>query len=158
MSASNATDDTKIRLQRRVKHRRSPSGLYLAKARSKITNGKQLLPNVDNRSLWMRRYRDIINLHTEDAGGVNAISQAELSLIRRASCLTVEAERCEMLFAQAGGASDSKLQIYRHLVESLRRLLETIGLKRVPKDITSLEQYLSAHHPPTPREVSGVAE
>jgi hypothetical protein len=58
-------------------------------ARSRITNGKGLLPNVDGRSLWVRRLRDLINLHTTDLGGAENCSAAERSLIQRASCLTV---------------------------------------------------------------------
>jgi hypothetical protein len=151
MTSSNAQDDTKIRLQRGTKHSRRPNGVYLAKARSRITNGKQLLPGVDQRSLYVRRFRDIHTLHVSDLGGPDNVSQAELSLIRRIACITVEAERIELLFAQNNGASDSKLEIYRRLAETLKRLLESIGLKRVPKDVTTLEQYLS-NNTPAPRE------
>jgi hypothetical protein len=139
--------DAKLRLQRGVKHRRRPNGVYLAKARSRITNGKVLLPGVDQRSLYVRRYRDIHNLHISDLGGPDNVSQAELSLIRRIACLTVECERIECLFAEANGAPDGKLEIYRRLAETLKRLLESIGLKRVPKDVTSLDKYLEQQRP-----------
>jgi hypothetical protein len=115
---------------------RRQSGLYLPKARSRITNGQVLLSGVDQRSLWMRRFRDIHALHVQDLGGADALSQAQASLVRRIACLSVEAERLEMLFAQEQGASDHKLQVYYRLADVLRRLLKTVGLKRVARDIT----------------------
>ena len=63
--------------------------------KSRITNGKELLPSVDGRSIWARRFRDLISLHASDLGGTDCLSQAELSLIRRAAALTVELEHME---------------------------------------------------------------
>jgi hypothetical protein len=50
-------------------------------------NGNALLPDVDGRSVWTRRCRDLIASHTADCGGSLAISEAERSIIRRASVL-----------------------------------------------------------------------
>jgi hypothetical protein len=38
-------------------------------ARSRVTNGRELLPGVDGRSLWVRRFRDVLALHVSDLGG-----------------------------------------------------------------------------------------
>jgi hypothetical protein len=39
-------------------------------ARTRVTNGKSLLgPGVDGRSLWARRFRDVLALHLSDLGG-----------------------------------------------------------------------------------------
>jgi hypothetical protein len=38
-------------------------------ARTRITNGKELLPGIDGRSLWTRRFRDVLALHLSDLGG-----------------------------------------------------------------------------------------
>jgi hypothetical protein len=111
--------------------------------RSKITNGTRLLPSIDGRSVWARRLRDLIALHENDYGGSNAISEAERSLIRRASALTVELELLETKFAANGGAQIEELDRYQRAANSLRRLLETLGLQRRAKDVTpSLDQYL----------------
>jgi hypothetical protein len=75
-------------------------------------------------------------LHIADLGGPDNVTQAQASLVRRIACITVEAERLETLFAGDGGASDSRLEVYRKLSETLRRLLDTIGLQRVPRDVT----------------------
>ena len=41
----------------------------LTRVRSAITNGSHLLADVDGRSSWMRRLRDLIQGHIADAGG-----------------------------------------------------------------------------------------
>ena len=72
--------------------------------RSRVTNGTELLPGLDGRSLLARRFRDLIAQHTMDLGGESNVSQAQLSLIRRAAALTVELERWETRFADDDGA------------------------------------------------------
>src|SRR5437588_4790139 len=106
-----------------------------SRQRSRVTNGTALLPGVDGRSAWMRRCKDIIAAHVSDLGGEDYISAAERSIIRRASVMTVELERLEAKFAAAGGASERDLDLYIRAAGNLRRLLETIGLKRRPRDV-----------------------
>lgn len=113
--------------------------------RSRITNGRSLVPEIDGRSVWARRLRDLICLHTADLGGEDNLSQAELSLIRRAATLTVELEHLEQRFLVEDGASAADLHLYQRTANSLRRLLESIGLKRRPKDVTpDLDTYLAS--------------
>jgi hypothetical protein len=105
--------------------------------RSRITNGGKLLPGiVDERSAWVRRCKDIISQHLVDLGGEDNCSSAERSLVRRASVMTVELERLEAKFAQAGEASEREFDLYIRAAGNLRRLLEAIGLRRRPIDIT----------------------
>jgi hypothetical protein len=105
--------------------------------RSRITNGGKLLPGiVDERSAWVRRAKDIIALHISDLGGEDNVSTAERSIVRRASVMTVELERLEAKFALAGEASERDLDLYIRAAGNLRRLLEAIGLRRRPIDIT----------------------
>ena len=51
--------------------------------RSRVTNGRQLLPMVDGRSIWARRMRDLMELHLDDLGGAENTSEAERSIVRR---------------------------------------------------------------------------
>jgi hypothetical protein len=113
--------------------------------RSKISNGTTL-PGVDGRSTWVRRLRDLMNLHLADLGGDDQVSEAERSIVRRASTLTIELERMEAVFAVAGEAQPDQLDQYQRVANTLRRLLETNGLKRRPKDITSLGSILREAH------------
>ena len=91
----------------------------------------------------MRRFRDLIALHTNDLGGENAISEAERALIRRAVTLIIALEQLEYRFAQNDGeAAPSALDQYQCLSNTLRRLLQTLGVKRRARDATSLREYL----------------
>src|SRR5215468_8117860 len=117
--------------------------LFRPKARSRITNGNSLLPNVDGRSCWVRRFRDLNALHLSDLGGEDRASEAEKALVRRIATLIVELERLEMCFAEAGQATDHQLELYGRTANTLRRLLEAVGLQRRPKNVTpTLDQYL----------------
>jgi hypothetical protein len=61
-----------------------------ATARSRV-NGSAVLPDVNGRSTWVRRLRDLIGLHLSDLGGCGvrgrAVHHAERSIIRRAATL-----------------------------------------------------------------------
>lgn len=110
--------------------------------RSRVTNGSELLPGVDGRSAWVRRLRDLINLHVSDLGGEAAISEAERSIVRRAATLTVELERMEAGFATAGAAKPGELDLYQRTAGNLRRLLEAVGLERRQRNVTpTLSEY-----------------
>jgi hypothetical protein len=102
-----------------------------------------LVQNVDGRSCWVRRFRDLNALHLSDLGGEDRASQAEKAIVRRVACLVVELEHLEMNFAEAGQATGNQLELYGRTANSLRRLLEVIGWQRRPKDVTpTLDQYL----------------
>jgi len=97
-------------------------------ARSRVSNGSKLLPGVDGRTKWARRLSDLIDLYAADMGDA-VISNGKQSLIRRAAVLTVELERTEASFADQGVASPEALNSYQTTCNSLRRLLETLGVK-----------------------------
>lgn len=108
------------------------------KARSRVTNGKSLFPkDVDQRSLYYRRFRDLIDLLSADLGGADRLGTAEQSIVRTAATHMAALEQLEMRFALAeGGATNEDLAIYTSLSNSLRRLLKEIGIKRKPRDVT----------------------
>jgi hypothetical protein len=78
--------------------------------------------------------RDLIALHLSDLGGADIASEAERSIVRRASALEVELERMERAFALAGEAEPEQLDLYQRTSNSLRRLLESVGLERRARD------------------------
>jgi hypothetical protein len=114
----------------------TPIDVPKPQARSRVSNGSAVLPGVDGRSTWVRRLRDLMGLHLSDLGGDNAVSEAERSIIRRVATLTVELERMEAGFAVAGEAQPDQLDLYQRTANSLRRLLEAIGLQRRSRDVT----------------------
>lgn len=113
-------------------------------ARSRITNGSELLPGIDLRSTWARRMRDLIELHVSDLGGAENISEAQRSLLRRISVLEVEAEYLETEFAKRS-ASGKQYDLYLRVVGVLKRLYELVGIERRARDVTpNLKDYLAA--------------
>jgi hypothetical protein len=90
----------------------------------------------DGRLTWFGRLRDLVALHLSDLGGEDAASEAEKSIIRRAATLTVELERLDLKFAKAGEASKDDLDLYSRVAANLRRLLESVGLRRRVLDVT----------------------
>lgn len=123
-------------------------GLYKKQRnRSRITSGRSLLPHgVDMRGVWERRWTDVNALLLSDLGGRDVCSTAEMALIRKAATLIVATERLEERFAeQSDGGTSNQLEAYQRLCNTLRRLLESIGLKRRPRNVTpDLQDYLAS--------------
>jgi hypothetical protein len=112
--------------------------------KSRVANGSALLPGVDGRSTWVRRAKEIIADHISDLGGADNCSAAERSLIRRASTLSVELERLEVRFASADEVNVVNLEAYGRASNTLRRLLEAVGLQRRSKDATLIDAEVAA--------------
>jgi hypothetical protein len=115
--------------------------------KSAVTNGSRLLLSNDNRGAWARRCKDIMEDLTADRAGVENVSAAEASIIRRSAVLSVELELLENKFA-AGQATDSDLDLYGRTSGNLRRLFQTIGVERKARDITppSVADYIAHIH------------
>lgn len=108
--------------------------------RAKVSNGTTLLPIGDNRSVWCRRVKDLIQAHLNDLGGPEQCSEAERSIVRRISTLTCELETLEASFSANGGASERQLDLYSRVSSTVRRLLEAIGIRvRRPKPLSVIE-------------------
>jgi len=97
---------------------------------------------MDGRSRWARRLRDLIELYSNDLGGDEGLSSMQRSIIRRAATLTVELERAEDGFATTGSADAAALHAYQTTANSLRRILETLGLqgKHLPKQAAEVQR------------------
>ena len=66
-----------------------------SRARSAVTNHKDLLPGLDGRSATARRFRDLVNAFVADMGGLDRCSEVRLGLVRRLAATTVQAEMLE---------------------------------------------------------------
>jgi hypothetical protein len=114
--------------------------------RSRVTNGRSHLPKeVDGRSFYSRRLRDLIALHTADLGGADNLSAAEHAIVRRAAVIMISLEKMEFQFAlvDAEGVSAADLDLYQRPSNSLRRLLREVGIKKRARDVTpDLQTYL----------------
>jgi hypothetical protein len=118
--------------------------------RSAITNGTRLLEDVDGRSAWMRRFRDVTSQHELDLGGQDILSEGQRAIIRRAALLQCWLESTESKIAQADGeASVKTIETYQRTSGALRRLLESLGLHqgRKARDVTpTVRDYVRANY------------
>jgi hypothetical protein len=111
--------------------------------RSAITNGSKVIDGLDHRGAWARRLKDLIAAALSDLGGIDAASEAEKVLVRRAAMLALQCELMEQRFAknQNGEAGAKQLETYQRCTNTLRRVLEALssGLARRPREINPLD-------------------
>jgi hypothetical protein len=121
-----------------IAERRSVRG---KRPRSAVTSGRKLFVEGNPNSAWSRRYHDLVVGHVSDLGGRANLSEAQLSLIRRAASIETELERLD---ARLSLGEEISLDEYGRAASHLRRLFETLGLSRRPRDVTpSLSEYLA---------------
>jgi len=104
-------------------------------ARSRVSNGSDLLPGIDGRSTTARRYRDILAALASDQGGPERLSEARAQLCRRFAALAVQAEAIEAALAR-GEAID--LPTHALLSSTLVRIATRLGIDRRAKEIAPL--------------------
>ena len=125
-----------------------------AGGRSKMTNARfagrvtsrALFYDGDGRSPWSRRYRDLVALFADDAGGLETLTELKLALIRRCAALVCECERMENALAD-GEKVD--VDLLARLSSHIRRVAESIGIDRVRRDVTPTIGELVARHKAT---------
>ena len=107
---------------------------------SRVTNGVGLLPSVDGRSTWARIMRSTLVAMLNHLGGEDNVSEPQRMLSRRVAAMEAELIHLEDHFARTrteGGAPDTEsLDLYSRMSSAQRRMLEAIGLDRVPRDIS----------------------
>ena len=121
---------------KKLQGRRIKPDISLSKVRAALSNGSTLLlrGDVDGRLAWSRRLRDLVADHCSDLSGEDSLSTAELVLVKRASMLTLQLEMLECKFGEQDGmATSEQLNDYQRVTNTLRRTLESLGLKRRPK-------------------------
>jgi hypothetical protein len=102
------------------------------RCRTGIATGRDVLNGVDGRSHVARRYREVGALIASDVGGSEHLSEAQKQLVRSAAGLVVLRERLDALAANGEPVDSGE---YCALANTLRRLLATLGLQRVAKEI-----------------------
>jgi hypothetical protein len=123
-------------------------------ARSRVGNGKVLLPMTDGRSLTARRFQDLFEDIAGDLGGLDLLSEGQKQMIRRAATLSAESERLE---AEWANGRPFDLTLYSTTANCLRRIFESLGLKRVARQVNSDDEALLRHfsRPPSNVEAAG---
>ena len=96
------------------------------------------LERSDKRGPVARRFRDIAAIISADLGGFQDLSEAQRQIIRRISSMSVW---CESQEAKMADGEEIDIDRFQRSSNSLRRLCESIGLKRVAKDISNVIDY-----------------
>jgi hypothetical protein len=81
--------------------------------RSAVTSGRKLFVDGDPNSAWSRRYHDLVGGHVSDLGGKDRLSEAQLSLIRRASAIELELEQMEGQLSMGGQGRPRRVHPFR---------------------------------------------
>jgi hypothetical protein len=104
-----------------------------SKQRSRLTNGKDLLPDIDGRSAMARRFKDITAAVVTDQGGIGACSESRLQLVRRFAAAAVLAEQMEAALVRG-----EQIDITEHAVlcSTLVRIAQRIGINRIARDVS----------------------
>jgi hypothetical protein len=108
---------------------------------SAVSSGRRMFVHGDASSAWSRRYRDIVAGHVSDLGGKSALSEAEISLVKRVSTLEIECEQAE---GKLSMGLEIDLDLYQRMLNSLRRALESLGLERRPRNVTLIDGTVEA--------------
>ena len=91
------------------------------------------LDDLDNRTAAARRARDLVADLESDLGGGDRLSVGLRELVKRAAMLGAIVEDCEVRWLERKPVD---LDTYLAAVNAQRRVLVTVGLDRVPRDVT----------------------
>jgi len=118
--------------------------------RSRVTNGSQLLANVDGRTAEARRYRDLVISFADDLGGVDKLTEADKALCRQAAASVVAGERMQ---TEIVSGRDVDLEQLSRMMNITTRLLGRLRTHHKPaKAISPLATHFAS---PAAREAHG---
>lgn len=103
-----------------------------------------LLDGSDERSVYVRRLKELCTDYACDLGGVENTSAAQRAIIRRAAVLQIECEKIETRFAEDPTVGERTLDLYGRTAGNLRRMLETLGIRRVESKPKTIHDHLAS--------------
>jgi hypothetical protein len=114
--------------------------------KSRIRNGKKILPSAHPQSVWARLMRDVQGAVVQHCGGEGYVSETQRLAIRRVAVLEAELVFLEDAFANARTAGEvpppADLTLYATMANAQRRFCEALGWRPTQRDVTpSLDQY-----------------
>jgi hypothetical protein len=112
-----------------------------SRARSAVTNHRDLLPGLDGRRAEARRFRDLVLSFISDMGGLECCSEIKLGLLRRLAAATVQAE---LLEAKMVNGERIDVGTLCTLASTTVRIASRLGIEKVTKRAVGLEGFLEA--------------
>lgn len=96
---------------------------------------------IDGRSLPARRFVELVHDVSSDMGGRDDLSAVQKQLVKRfvGACVIAELMEAKLV---AGG--DVDVAQYSTLANTSNRLAASIGIRRQPRDVVTLEAYLAS--------------
>lgn len=113
---------------------------HFRRGRSAATNARSFLAGIDGRSTRARRFRDLMSSFAAGLGGIDALSESELALVRQAASVTMRAEELQSAIARGEAVDPDELI---RLSNTSRRLLSGLKRREAPKTKT-LSEHLAA--------------
>jgi hypothetical protein len=108
----------------------------------RVSSGRNLFAEGgDGRTAWGRRWRDLCLSHANDLGGADILSEAQVSIIKRASAMECELEALE---ARLSEGQPIDVGQYSRLAGLLCRLLELVGVRRLSKSLDPTSELVRA--------------
>jgi hypothetical protein len=117
---------------------------------SVLTKRKHIkTPGANGQTAWNRTVRNVHGAMADHLGGADMITTPESLIVRRISVFEAEMQLLEAKIAVARQhkqeVDEKTIDLYSRLTNAQRRLLETVGMKRIPRDVTpTLSNYLKA--------------
>lgn len=111
-----------------------------------------LLDLVDGRSLPVRAVNAAYAAIMSDLGGEQNVAYTARSLALRGANIEVWISSVEARLLSGEKADPDLLRSFLHASNVLHGLYRTIGLKRKPKDIPTLQEFLAGHAEQQPEE------
>jgi hypothetical protein len=103
-----------------------------------------VMSDLDRRTGAAKRARDLVREIHEDLGGEDRLAVATRQIVQRAALLGTLAEDLETRWLLGEQIDSGSLCA---VANAQRRLLEAVGIKRVPRDVTPrLSTYLAGAH------------
>ena len=127
-------------IARKPRRRRKVTGAATFNNRSRLSNGRELLPFIHENSVWARTCRDSYAEILSDRGGADAVTFAVRSTAKHTAVLSVELDFLAAKIGkirQEGGEPEPQLHdLYTRLLNAERRQCEALGWERTAKDVT----------------------
>ncbi len=105
------------------------------------------LDRLDRRTAAAQRALQLVDAIGTDLGGSDRLSECTRMLIQRAAVLNTFIESCEVQWL---AGQPIELGDYLAAVNNQRRVIQTIGLERLPRDVTNFGDLLRADRAVTP--------
>ena len=108
--------------------------------RSRVSQGLDLLPSIDGRSMAARVFKDTYLAMVAHCGGGDAVSETLRLMCRRAAAIEAECINLEARFALARHEGEqptqTDLDLFSRLINTQRRVCEVLGWQRTARDVT----------------------